>query len=238
MSIEAPIKTISNGLVLHLDAATKKSYPGSGTSVYDLIRPENNSTLLSGVTFASNNQGIFSFDGTSTSYINIGPSTRYFPMPSFTLETWAKSPGLGTGMTVGGLFGISYGLTVFFNTGGTLSFYNYNTDSGYPGTYDVAHTISNINLFDDMWHHIVCTRNSSVYTIYIDAIQKVSSAVSVPSWSGTNIWSAMDAHLGNNPNDAPYKLKGNMAIPKIYNRALSGNEIRQNYDSTRSRFGL
>jgi hypothetical protein len=231
-------KIAKDNLIFYLDPANNKSYPGSGTSVYDLSGRKNNSTLLSGVTYSSNNRGILSFDGTSTSYVNIGASTRYFPMPSFTLETWVKSAGLGTGMTLGGIFGISYGLTVYFNAGGTLSFFNYNTDSGYPGTYDVGHTVSDMNLFDDIWHHIVCTRNSSIYTIYIDGVQKASAAVSVPSWSGTNVWSDMDAHLGNNPNDSPYKLKGSMSMPKIYNKALSREEIIRNYSVTKKRFGL
>jgi hypothetical protein len=54
---------VTDGLVLWLDAGTKPSYPGSGTSWTDLSGNNNNGTLTNGPTFNSDNGGIINFDG-------------------------------------------------------------------------------------------------------------------------------------------------------------------------------
>ena len=56
---------IRNGLVLALDAASKNSYPGTGTTWTDLSGNNNNGTLINSPTFSSTNEGIFIFNGTT-----------------------------------------------------------------------------------------------------------------------------------------------------------------------------
>ena len=60
---------ITDGLVIALDAANTKSYPGSGTTWSDLSGNSNNGTLTNGPTFNSGNGGSIVFDGTND-YIN------------------------------------------------------------------------------------------------------------------------------------------------------------------------
>jgi hypothetical protein len=237
MSYNNGPKIITDGLVLYLDAANSKSYSGTGTTWTDLSGNNYNGTINSGVVYSSANQGSFVFDGTSNSSVPIGAASRYLSQ-NFTLEAWLKSPGLGSGMNLGGIFGISYGLVLYIAGNGSLSFYNYNTDSGYPGDWDVAVNTNAVNLFDNNWHHIVATRNISNYALYIDSVQRSTGSVSYPSWSGTNIWSGMTAQIGDNPNDVYYKLKGSVGLAKIYNRALYSAEVIGNYNATKGRFGL
>ena len=54
---------VTDGLVLYVDAANRKSYPGSGTTVYDLSGYGNNGTLINGVTFNTSGVGCFRLDG-------------------------------------------------------------------------------------------------------------------------------------------------------------------------------
>lgn len=56
---------VTNGLVLAWDAANPKSYPGSGTTIYDLSGNGNHGTLYNGVGFSTNYKGILTFDGTN-----------------------------------------------------------------------------------------------------------------------------------------------------------------------------
>ena len=65
MSLSRGPKIVTNGLVLYLDAANKKSYPGSGTTWTDLSGNNNTGTLTNGPTFDSNNGGSIVFDGTN-----------------------------------------------------------------------------------------------------------------------------------------------------------------------------
>jgi len=63
MGITYNTSIVRNGLVLHLDAANRKSYPGTGTTWTDLSGLNNNGTLTNGVSYQSVNQGAFNFDG-------------------------------------------------------------------------------------------------------------------------------------------------------------------------------
>ena len=56
---------VTTGLVLAWDAANPKSYPGSGTTIYDLSGNGNHGTLNNGVGFSTNYKGILTFDGTN-----------------------------------------------------------------------------------------------------------------------------------------------------------------------------
>ena len=56
---------VRDGLVLYFDAANTKSYPGSGTTWYDLSGNERHGTLINEPTFQSHNLGCFQFDGTN-----------------------------------------------------------------------------------------------------------------------------------------------------------------------------
>ena len=80
-------RIITNGLVLALDAANVKSYPGSGTVWKDLSGNNNNGTLVNGVGYNSGNLGYLAFDGTYD-YVSIN-------YPAFT------SP---TELSIGGFF--------------------------------------------------------------------------------------------------------------------------------------
>jgi hypothetical protein len=62
-------KIVTSGLVLYLDAANPKSYPGSGTNIVDVSKNNNTISLTNGTSFNNNLNGFFSFDGVND-YIN------------------------------------------------------------------------------------------------------------------------------------------------------------------------
>jgi len=176
-------------------------------------------------------------DGTND--VIYAPSVNSFGgIPNHTFEMWVKSPGLGPGKSVGGLFCPDYGMITYIGADGNVTYYLYSTDAGYPGSYIASIGTSGVNIFDNQWHHLAFTRaNSEPARIYVDGVLKVSS-VNTGNWSGTTIWSGMNIQIGNNPNDAYYNLLGNIAVAKMYKRALTASEILQNYNATKSRFGL
>ena len=71
-------------LVLYLDAANTKSYPGSGTAMTDMSGKGNHGTLTNGPTFSSDNNGSIVLDGTNDyiSTINLSSFT------TFTIQMW------------------------------------------------------------------------------------------------------------------------------------------------------
>jgi hypothetical protein len=98
-------KVITEGLILYLDAANTKSYPGNGNAWTDLSRGGNNGTLTNGPTFNSGNGGNIVFDGindyvlTSTINHNIGTG-------NFTYTVWVYPTGLkAVGATLASFIG-------------------------------------------------------------------------------------------------------------------------------------
>ena len=82
---------ITDGLVLALDAASPRSYPGTGTTWYDLSGNGNNGTN-SNITYSSTNGGIFYFNNSSSvSLISNSPSLN--PTTGLTIESWVKFDG-------------------------------------------------------------------------------------------------------------------------------------------------
>jgi len=71
-------KIVTNGLVLCLDAADKKSYPGTGTVWTDRSENGNHGTLTNGPTFNGANGGSIVFDGPSDGVLlpNISPTSK------------------------------------------------------------------------------------------------------------------------------------------------------------------
>ena len=215
---------VTDGLILALDAGDVSSYPTTGTTWYDACGQGNDSTLINGIDFNLN--GWMELDSTDE-YIDIGPATNFLPLEYHSLEIMVKSSGLGAGMNSGALFGLTYGIIVQILSGGSLSYYVYNTDNG-SSTYLFSKSSTGVNLFDNKWHHIVCLRNSSNAEIYIDG-ELNSSGGNGGTWSGTNIWASMNGRIGDNPNNVSYNLFGSLNSPRIYNKALSSSEILQNY---------
>ena len=100
MAISGGPDTVEQGLILSLDAANVKSYPGTGTTWYDLSGNGHNFALNNSPTFSN---GTFTFDG-STQYARILSSgLNLDPTGIRTIEIWTKIITLP--VNFGGLFG-------------------------------------------------------------------------------------------------------------------------------------
>ena len=91
MSIRGGPDIIEDGLVLHLDAADRNSYPLSGDTWYDLSGNDNHVTLYNSPTYSSLNGGTLSFDGTND-YGFVNMSSMYNTM---TWCLWIYKGGTG-----------------------------------------------------------------------------------------------------------------------------------------------
>ena len=94
MSLGHGASIVRNGLVLYLDAANPKSYPGSGTTWKDLSGNGNNGTLVNGPTFNSANGGSIVFDGTNDYVITtnlLNPTTN----PNESVFVWFNPTAAG-----------------------------------------------------------------------------------------------------------------------------------------------
>jgi hypothetical protein len=230
---------VTDGLVLYLDAANTKSYPGSGTTWTD-IAAGNNGTLINGPTFNSANGGSIVFDGVDD-YVSIpNNNSLVFGNNNFTVSIWIKTPLASTGEGTPSQWGpiISKGCgtsapsgTWWFAQNSTNSNrITFNISSNPGGTF-VTGTTTPILL--DGWHNIVFTRIGSTGSMYTD-----STLTNTDTSSDSNLSSTTPLWIAGTSPSATKRTSMTLSQVQIYNRSLSAIEVLQNYNSIKTRYGL
>jgi len=229
---------ISDGLIFAVDAANKKSYPGSGITITDIGGNENTGTLTNGPTFASGDGGSIAFDDTND-YITFGnTSTLNFEWNDpHSIEVWLKRSNSGNSYIVGKneSSGNYRGTEFTFSGANTVFYIIRNTNSTSNRIYSITTGTYN----DGEWHQFVVTYDGSGTAggigIYVDTVSDVN-VVNTGNITG-GITSTAKAVIGARNGVANY-FGGNIAIVKYYNKVLTSAEILQNYNATKGRFGL
>jgi hypothetical protein len=233
---------IKSGQQLYLDAGNNNSYSGSGTSILDISGNTRNGTLVNGVAFTSNYEGILTFDGTndyiSTDTINLS-STNIV-----TVSFWAKIENYR--QVVGNSNCIIEFSSNYNNTSGGFNI-SYGDDSAvsFGGVYPITLAIKgnagynfatfSKTLVNDLdWHHWVCILDKSQsgleVSLYIDGILRTPLITFINN--NTNNFDNTNLFIGN-------RAFGNFSLSNIqvYNRALSFSEIQENYTAYATKFG-
>jgi hypothetical protein len=213
---------VTNGLVLYLDAANPKSYPGTGTGWSDLSGLGNNGTLINGVTYSNANLGTFTFDGVDD-YMTTPLSTAF---QDFTVCVWFRQSG--GAIAFQRLVDKSYINGFWIGRSST----NANTWGG--GIKETGSPFGRfITLTDGQWHYLAYRRQGTTHTIFGDGITNTTS--------GTVTGTALDTtqmQIGLAVADSATVFNGNIPVVKVYNRALQDSEILQNFNALRGRFGI
>lgn len=218
-------KIVTNGLVGYWDAANKKSYPGSGTSFFDLTGNGNTGTLISGLAFDSENKGSLVFDGIEDT-INFG-DVLDIGLSNWTVSAWIKSTNIHFGRVVAKNEVGADGWWMCVNDNGSFGI---GLDNVWNNTaYYDYHTAGWINLVG-VWNR------SGFATMYANYVN-LGNIVDISSKSGTNLQTNFNLRISSRDSGGGW-FKGNISQVKIYNRALSEAEIKQNYNATKGRFGL
>lgn len=229
---------VTDGLILHLDAGNKSSYPGSGTVWSDLSGNSNNGVLTNGPTFDSGNGGSITFDGQNDYTIIETTPDSLQGNPAFTVEGWFKRSGDWSGGATWGIGGdgTRQGINSF-NSSGTNEIA---IDLWGNSTYSSGQTYSTTE-----WKHCVWTYNGDGFTtsnivIYVNTTPyTAANLITIRGGSGTPVINSSGIVLsraGVSTNN--YYGKPIISNFKIYNRVLSANEVLQNYNATKARFGL
>ena len=225
---------ITQGLVLALDAADRNSYPGSGTTWTDLSGSGNNGTLTNGPTYNSANGGSIVFDG-SNDYVNFSyNSSLNIGGLNITLSSWVRPTSL-----------------VNLNAGGGIIV----RDSGSNnGLYEILllqnasknwvfFRMLNITIYSpkiipielNTYYNIVCVYDNGTMRNYINGVQEGTGSSQNISITTDN---SRAIRIGQRPVDGASVFPGNISNVSVYNRALTATEISQNFNATRSRFGI
>ena len=218
MAITSLVSIVTDSLVMCFDAANARSYT-SGNTWTDLT---NNSTAdVTGITFAgSGGTGCFSFDGGNKAQVTgvsawqygTGPRTVMAWVYPTSTSGWKQVIGWGSGTDT------ASGLAI--DPSGRWATFRHNIAGYYSNTYVSINT----------WTHVTITHSSSGLEIYINGVLDYSNGQTI------NVTQS-SAYIGASFDNREY-WQGRIAQVLFYNKKLSADEIKQNYNASKRRYGM
>jgi len=214
---------VTTNLIMNLDASNPSSYSGTGVNWFDISGNSNNAVLTNEPTFDSGNGGSILFDGTND--YAILPNINF--TNEFTASGWIYITASGNESLIGNWQG----------TGSTDSWLvtSQGNNTMYFFTSNPANTVFGVvndgGYSLNTWYHYTAVFNNGVQKIYRNGIEKGTSNVGYTSiyQNAKNLWIA---HY------STAYLNGKIPQLLLYNRALTASEILQNFNATKSKFGL
>ena len=246
-----PPLVVSTGLVLNLDAGDITSYPGSGTvwtdtvggRVFDLYNGGTVSPVKTDPpTYNSGNGGYIQF---TSSKFQWADCTSALPdINSYSVDGWWNPDSVNTSSSVFNLLGdrtnsrYNYALGIGRLTANKVQLYHLKAGQG-----PRVDSTNNANTyFNTGWWHVCGTYNNSTLrmNLYINGALAAAEATIVigttPLSGGAGIMMA-SRNDTINPTIQSSFLNGGIAVARIYNVALTGAQVAQNYNAQKARFG-
>jgi len=224
---------IKDGLVLYLDAtsslvSSSYGYAGDNANWYSVVG--NNGTLINSpiYTIGGVASGSFGFNG-SNQYV-VFPNNTALDNQSFSVEVWVKTNNI----TQNGFFfekgHVNTQYSLFQDISGFIIFRT--ISSGIENSVKIASSY----LSTTVWKHVVGAYTSGNKNLYVNG---VNVANDTPSGTiDTNAGGMSIGVFGGYDGGRGYYYNGNLSVCRVYNRALSLNEITSSYSGSKARFGL
>jgi hypothetical protein len=226
MAISRGPKLVTNGLVFCVDAADKNSYIGSGTTWTDVSGNAYNGTLTNGPTFNGSNGGGIVFDGVDD-YVSISNNSNFNNGNNITVEAWVLCTNWSSythPMIVAKGINVEWILWKSNDTGVV----------GKLGWRGLGTAYTTTSLPNNTWVQCVGSVGSAGQKVYLNGV--LESTVGNTTFTSGNVNVTIAAGL---VTGSPSNLLGaNVAITRIYNIQLTDNQVLQNYNATKPRFGL
>jgi len=229
------VPVADSSLRFWVDAAQSASYPGTGSSWNNLSPATSTVTLYNGPAFDNiDGGGSLVFTPSSLQYgdnnANLGN------MSTFTVEAWAKVTASLTGQ-VTAIVTNQYNLasSLNFSIGTNNAPTNYNLVAGFfNGAWRNSST-TGFNPTLNQWYHFLGTYDGSTLNFYVNgSLHSSLSYTGTPSSGGTiRIARRWDDTLASGN-----LFPGEIGVVRIYNRALSLDEITTNFNAHRNRYGI
>jgi len=216
MALSHSPQIVRDGLVLYLDPANVKSYPGTGTTFFDLSKTLD-ATLVNGVTISNNLivlDGVNDYINTNTDSFDVSASITYeFVLKVSTVNAnkvlIGKYDGSAPDMWIG------------------VSSSNQYLSAGYYGLG------TNFVITDNIFRHYVITRDTAntINKLYINGSLVTTNWIVRTNPRGNLM-------IGKFGVSSTFYFPGELGFVKIYNTPLNENQIKQNFEATRGRYGI
>jgi hypothetical protein len=217
---------VTSGLQVFWDPANTASYPGSGTSVFNITPggSTHTGTLQDGISFTSSGSAsYFTGDGVNDDILNTSYSGATSGVGTLSVWLYPTSPintGLNYYAAVGSPTGTGEARAIAANSSG----WYFISNGSSPQDQLIASQTFNT------WQQISIVFNGTSVKFYINTTEySYTKTINTPSSSRIRIGEA----LWNNEN-APARI-GSVAV---YNTALSSSDITTNFNALKGRYGL
>jgi len=227
---------ISTGLILHLDAGNAASYSGTGTTWTDISGNGNHGTLQNGVEFTNTNNGALVFDGVNDYFVtnnNLDISNTDKLTIQIILKTASSNPEMVMEHSVNWNSNNSFGI-ISNNLNTKMQFTDHNQG------YNISNSVVSIN--DNNWRLLSATTNRSLNAsdqnlIYID--DNAANKVNVTNLTNDNSgnFTSHKLYISARAGSVNF-FNGTISQVLIYDRVLTAEEIQQNYNAVKLRYGL
>jgi hypothetical protein len=228
--------------IINLDAGDRRSASSNIVTKWtDLTYNNYNGILINGASFNSSNQGCISCNGGSA-YVEIENSDKIkLGAENFTIEYWVKKKVTTVGAVYSGVWGVNK-----WNSGGNPGQNEWNLVLGdanvdhFQFAIEVGTTIfftGGYPLTINQWYQAVGIRKGEKLQLYVNGIlrQEYTNVFfnqnSIINHSGKKI------RIHNSYLDS-FHANADVAIFKFYKKALSKEEVRDNFNNLRGRFGI
>jgi len=224
---------VPDGLVMYMDITNSRSYSGSGNTVYNLVNGGIAGTIITGITYDNDNKKNLNFNG-SSGYMFSNDTSMNFGTNDFTIQTTLKLNGLSNGFN--GAFGsvicagaaLTNNSSIFYVSGTATSHYGL----GLYHEPTLLNIIKSYNFQTNKIYNVTVTKNTSQIEFFVDG-----ASIGTSSSSNSHNFTANGFAIGRwFAAGSEQYLKGNIYDFKAYNRALSNQEIAQNYDASKGRY--
>jgi len=215
---------VTDGLVFYVDAGNDNSYPGTGTTWFDLIG-SNDGTFSASPTTNSDNGGSIVFDGVGdyVSLSNLNPTSN----SSFTYSLWVRPTSNSSDGALIGNWSVSF--MTYYDVDGANA--NYRALVRGSDNSTVATSVDTNNATLNQWSYVTTSYDSTSLKLYVDG-----SLVETVSTGLAPLSATVGSGIGAEDSAGGRYFNGNIAACEVYNRVLSASEILQNYNALKNRF--
>jgi hypothetical protein len=216
---------VTTNLEVYWDAGLYGSYVGTGTQWTDLSGNNRTGTLTNSPVFNSSGVATFNFDGTDDYAITTGPNLT----SQATFSCWFK-----TSSSQNNRYLMAMAKVLSSGNNGIDIYFEPTTIGSYLSTASsFANPKFTTNYYDGQWHMATVTFDGSNARFYYDGILRVTSALS----GSLSLDPIRNLTVGSWANGG-VPVNAQIPIAQVYSLALSADQVLQNYNAQKGRFGI
>ena len=226
-------EVVPSGLVLSIDPGNWYTYPKYGTAVTDL-KGNAIGTFGGNTAYNTTAQGVFYLDG-DADYIDFGKTPASFPTGDISVFVWVKATSLRSNWNI---FMTKWFADVAGNSGG--SDFHYDLFNNGTNVFQHLYTTNKSDMYgvtplnSNIWYYVGFAISNGNLQMYVNGTKdgNVITGAARSTAVNSNLW------LGDARTNGLVTFNGFIGSAHIYNRAISQEEVFQNFNTTKHKYGL